>query len=216
MKIAQLHKNSHECGTLLSCLQILPQVPGMQIVPRGNSLLVLAVFTILKCLYSLYLCQILTKLVKTFSYVITGLFLIFTILQNILFLWRIGLILLKDPFSTKTAKSVFIGHFCTKLHDLFFDRFTELILIFLLLQNSLFQEGQPYFFRERCCTPYLLAAMCGNYFKTTPHECSSPQLPHVQLFSTCSFLLELLQSRLFSCFEAFKQYLIYRIFFKET
>ena len=105
----------------------------------------LAVFTILKNLFLLYLCQILTKLVTYFSYVITGLFLKFPLLQNILFWWGIGLILLKDPFSTKTVKSVFIGHFCTKLHNLFFDGFKKLILIFLLLQNSLFREGTALF-----------------------------------------------------------------------
>ena len=46
----------------------------------------LAVFTILKHLFSLYLRQILTKLVKYFFYVITNLFLNFPLLQNIFIL----------------------------------------------------------------------------------------------------------------------------------
>ena len=57
----------------------------------------LAVFTILKHLFSLYLRHILTKLVKFFFYVITNLYLNFPLLQNILFRWGIGLILIKGP-----------------------------------------------------------------------------------------------------------------------
>jgi hypothetical protein len=44
IKIAQLYKNSHECGAPRYRLRMFYQVPGMQIVPRGNSLFVFSSF----------------------------------------------------------------------------------------------------------------------------------------------------------------------------
>ena len=44
INIGQLHKNSHKCGAPIYRLRMFHQVPGMQIVPRGNSLLVFSSF----------------------------------------------------------------------------------------------------------------------------------------------------------------------------